>query len=94
MQVALASFVVVLWIVCGVLSYGLSLAYFQRKYNCYGLAKEHRAQDVFRCFTMAFAGPAALASLLICGFTGYGWIWRPIPDSEINHDGIRKPPPR
>lgn len=77
--------VVVLWIVCSVLSYGLSLAHFQRRFNAFGFAKRNRWQDVCLCLFLSVMGPAALASLLLNGYVNHGWIWRPIPDDEVNY---------
>jgi hypothetical protein len=75
------------WIACGVADYGFSLAHFQRKFNCYGIAKSNRRDDVRNCILVAFLGPCALSATFVLGFYKHGWMLFPIPEKEINYGG-------
>ena len=65
---------VFVWIVCGVIDYGLSFAYFQRGYP--SLAAELYWTDLTRCAAMAIFGPFSLFATFILGIRGYGFKWR------------------
>lgn len=54
---------IILWITCGVLAYGLSLAYFQRKWL--SIAYETYKEDMLHCASMSLLGPADLLATLI-----------------------------
>lgn len=59
-----------IWIVCGVLAYGITLGYYQRKWK--SIADETYYQDVGLSLFMFLLGPIGLLSqLLYCG-TEYG----------------------
>ena len=62
------------WVVCGVLSYGLNFAFFQRKFPT--LADEEYARDLRFAVITSFLGPVALfANLCACGIK-HGLKWR------------------
>ena len=52
-----------IWVVCSVLSYGLSFAYFQRKYPM--LAKRDYRRDMLVCVVISLVGPMSLILTLI-----------------------------
>lgn len=64
------SLFIVIWILCGVLSYGISLAYFQRQYP--SLAKECYREDVRDSLVMSSIGPFGLLSTLLVFGTKHG----------------------
>ena len=70
---SLISFVVVIWVVCGVIDSGWSSGYYQRKYPL--LAKERYRSDQAFCLLCAFFGPLSLISTLILyrPFRGFQW---------------------
>ena len=61
------------WTLCGILSYGLSFAYHQRRYPT--IADEMYWLDMRFCASTALAGPINLLVVLInCGFRhGFKW---------------------
>lgn len=64
----------IVWVLCGVLAYGLNLAYFQRRFEL--LAEERHSIDVINSVLTGIMGPIGLLStLLVCGFK-YGFMWR------------------
>lgn len=58
---------VVVWIGCGVLAYGLNLAYFQGKYP-----NVRESEDRKFALTVALFGPIGLFVCLVMGGTKYG----------------------
>ena len=62
---------IVLWIMCGILHYGLWFAHFQRKYHTE--ANERYNSDMFLGISTAFLGPIALFSTLLGGLYKYGF---------------------
>lgn len=63
------------WIICGVLTYGLTLAEFQREYP--SLAKRFKADDIRFALVMGIFGPISLASYLIDGNRPkHGFMWK------------------
>ena len=64
----------VLWVGCGLLSYGWKVAY------CFGRwpdlrSKEQDRKDRILAATFALFGPASLGGDLIMGNYDYGWRW-------------------
>lgn len=56
----------VFWVVCGVISYGLSFAFFQREYPV--VAEEFYAEQMRMCLPDLVFGPCALlASVMVFG---------------------------
>lgn len=53
--------VILIWIVCGVLNYGLMMAYWQKKYP--GIAKENYLSDRTEALIQILGGPICLISL-------------------------------
>ena len=52
-----------IWVVCSVLSYGLSFAYFQRKYPA--LAKRDYKKDMLTCAFWSLFGPMSIVAMII-----------------------------
>ena len=73
--------VVVLWLVCGVIGYGLTLAYFQSEYPCL-----RDSSDVHISVIMGLGGPLGLMVILLNCFTKqyrfYGLQFLPKPPIE------------
>ncbi len=69
----------VVWVMCGFLSYGMVLAYFQRRWPT--LADEERDKDRRFALLCALTGPI---NLMVCIITyrGYGFMWRLPPRKE------------
>lgn len=65
---------VVTWTVCGVLTYGLTLAYFQQKWP--SLAPDGYREDARFARCMAVTGPIGLATALYLGDRRYGLQFR------------------
>lgn len=53
----------IFWIVCGLVHYGASMAYWQREYTL--IASESRVGDRWWSGILSIAGPMALASLML-----------------------------
>ena len=53
----------IFWIVCGVLSYGILLAFFQREFEC--IAKASYASDRTICAYLSLTGPIFLMLVAI-----------------------------
>ena len=69
-----ATIAALLWVICGALTYALTLAFFQRKYP--GLAEEGYREDRHCAVFVACFGPFGLCGVLIhCGVR-YGLKWR------------------
>lgn len=64
----------VFWIACGVLDYGITFAYFQRKYTL--IAEKQYHSDRRHSMVMALAGPIGLLSTFATGTYGYGFKWK------------------
>ena len=66
----------ILWCLCGVLTYGLVLAHYQRKYH--RIAYQYVADDVRYALMMGVMGPFGLATYLIStiGEPFRGFMWR------------------
>lgn len=62
------------WACCGAFAYGLTLAYFQRKYPM--LARAAYAEDVRFALLMGVTGPFGLLASVIKGGWRYGIKWR------------------
>ena len=58
----------ILWILCGVINYGLMFAYFQREWAI--IAEDTYYEDVLFCTIASLLGPMALFVTLL--FTGFG----------------------
>ena len=54
---------IAVWLVCSVLTFGLSFAYFQRKYPY--TAESNYKEDFGFCFTLGLLGPLAFIAFLI-----------------------------
>jgi hypothetical protein len=66
---------VIVWIICGILAYGLTLGYFQREYPV--IADADYAGDAGRALVFGCAGPLGLMIALPCsGFGRHGLMWR------------------
>ncbi len=66
--------IVVAWGLCGILEYGLCLAFFQREFP--SLADQYRVADKRRALLYAFIGPISLVATLVCRHYGHGFMWR------------------
>lgn len=63
------------WAACGVVTYGGTLAHFQRKYTC--IARKDHASDVAFAFIVGLFGPIGLvACLLTCDGFKRGFQWK------------------
>lgn len=63
------------WVLCGVLSYGIGLAYFQNEFP-----RVRSKSDGWSMVALSVAGPAALVVvIIISGFAQHGLQWRPKP---------------
>lgn len=62
------------WVVCGVLDYGISFAYFQRNWPT--LSEKNYYKDMRHSAIMALAGPCALVGTWVAGCYGHGFKWR------------------
>jgi len=51
------------WVICGVISYGLDFAYFQRKYP--SLAEQDYKRDIRMCIFFAIFGPINLIEIIL-----------------------------
>ena len=60
---------VVLWVACGVISYGMTFAYFQREFPT--LAEEHYRKHVGSALSSVFFGLIGILAIVACG-----WRWR------------------
>ncbi len=61
------------WIICGVLAYGLTFAFFQGKF---AVSKDkYYAWDIFFAFIIGLTGPIGLAITLVKGRLTYGLKW-------------------
>jgi len=72
--------VLIVWAVCGSISYGFTLAFFQREWP--SLAAEKRGDDIrFALFTAVF-GPIGLVVTLQNKDWRHGFMWWPAPKGE------------
>ena len=60
----------IVWIICGILSYGLWFAYFQNEYMF--IAKENYDNDKKLAFVLSFFGIVSLVILLCMGADKHG----------------------
>lgn len=66
---------ILVWIVCGIASYGITFAYHQAEFS--SIAEEHYREDVAHSALFALFGPIALlVALGTTGFAKHGWRWR------------------
>ncbi len=65
---------VILWIICGIIHYGLWFAHFQRSYP--NIAKNRYKTDMMIGAITTLLGPIALSATLLCGFYKQGFKWR------------------
>jgi hypothetical protein len=65
-------YIIILWIVCGIIDYGFSFAYLQRKYP--RLAKIQRNSDIAFCLLSALLGPCSRLVDIALGWTSCGWL--------------------
>ncbi len=63
-----------LWIACGVLAYGLTLAFFQRKFPL--IAADDYWDDVLFAVFIGTLGPIGLFTALVSGGTKHGVKWK------------------
>lgn len=65
--------IVVFWVVCGILAYGLNFAYFQKHYPT--IAAESYEADKRDSIIISFAGPIGLIVVFCfdCGKYGFKW---------------------
>ena len=76
------------WVVCGVASYASCLAFFQRKSNAYGIAREARTGDITFAVFVGLLGPVGLvAQISLAENFKYGFMLAPLPDDKINYGG-------
>lgn len=63
---------IIFWVGCGILDYGISVAYLQKGYAT--IAYKYRYKDRVYCFCMAILGPFSLFGTFITGQYGHGWM--------------------
>lgn len=68
------------WASCGVLAYGMSLAFWQRKFVL--IAPSQRFGDVAISICGGILGPIGLLSMIIMGGFSHGLMFRPFTKSE------------
>ena len=59
-----------IWIICGIIHYGISLAFYQREWP--SIAEETYNRDVSMVFFMSLFGPIALLAALLNKEVGHG----------------------
>jgi hypothetical protein len=64
----------IVWIVCGVIEYGVSFAYFQRRWP--RIAERDYWDDLMQSVCWALFGPFSLLATFWSGTWGYGFKWR------------------
>ena len=70
----LLALVIVGWIICGVLAYGMSLASLQISFP--NIAKSYYRKDVAWSFFIAVLGPFGMFGALMCWRPHHGWMYR------------------
>jgi len=70
MELITILFITVFWILCGIISYGLNFAYYQREYS--RLAQEDYNWDKRICIFLSLFGPINLVPITIFGNFKYG----------------------
>ena len=71
----ITALIIIIWIVCGILGYGITLAYFQRKYPM--TAQEAYEADCGFSAAIAITGPLGLiVALASSGWVRHGFQWR------------------
>lgn len=65
---------IAIWIACGILAYGMDLAYFQRKFPA--IAEESYRQDRINALVPALSGPIGLSVTWMCTKAEYGLMYR------------------
>ncbi len=70
--------IIIGWLICSILSYGMELAYYQRSYAL--IAKENYSSDVATSFVVSLFGPVSLVTNFfwikygsIHGWQGFQW---------------------
>jgi len=58
------------WIVCGIIAYGIDFAYLQRCYP--SIAEQDYKKDRIACLVFAFLGPIDLIFIILQKTHGYG----------------------
>ena len=73
-MIILISFIVI-WIISGILTYGISLAYMQREYP--SIAEEMYLEDVVFAMFFSILGPMSLLiSFILSNYGKYGLMYR------------------
>lgn len=62
------------WLICGILAYGLTFAYFQRRWPT--LAEEGYWSDFSLALLMGAIGPFGIGMNLLMGRVRYGFKWK------------------
>ncbi len=70
----LALAVLLVWLICGILAYGLTFAYFQRQYPT--LAETEYESDFRFALSAGMAGPIGLGVCLLSGDWRHGFKWK------------------
>jgi len=65
---------VVIWVLCGIETYGRLFAYFQREYAV--IADENYKSDIIFCAIISLTGPIAFIVSFIVKHRGYGYKFR------------------
>lgn len=56
-------YLIIVWIICGVISYGINFAYYQRKWP--SIAQEGYREDMIFCAGISLLGPANLLGSIV-----------------------------
>lgn len=75
------------WLVCGFLGYGLTLAYFQRKFT--SIAEMQHASDVMFAVFIGICGPVGLMAALVAMTNFNHPSWEPIKSSNPIRYGFK-----
>lgn len=65
---------IIFWVICGIIDYGICFAYFQRAYP--RVSEERYTEDMLVAILAFFMGPIGLLASLFMGFYKHGFKWR------------------
>jgi hypothetical protein len=83
-MIYIIAIIVILWIACGILSYGFSLAYFQKQYPI--LAFKQQSEDIrFAIFSLLFGAFSLIPCLLNREMRKHGLMF----STKKYHDTLR-----
>ena len=84
MTPALITTIATAWIICGILNYGATLAWFQREYPL--ISHKKPSSDILFAAITSIAGPIALIVVTFMSkFFKYGFVFAPITPEERAH---------